>query len=121
MGLVIREATKADIDAINGVAQSPTTRALVAEVDGVKIGIGGYYIREGRYYGFRDLSSTDAAPYRLAIARAAKRFMRDAEKRGIKRMYTIVDFDEPRALCWVTSLGFWPDDHYRKLYRWSAN
>lgn len=120
LGLVIRPASKVDIDAFSALPNKPTTKALVGEVDGTIIGLGGLALRKGRYFAFCDISSQDAAPYRLHIARAAIRFLAEARAQGIRYIYATASLDEPLAPKWLARLGFRPDPRHPHLYRWSA-
>ena len=121
MPLVIRPATREDLDAFPTPFAKPTVKALAAEVDGEVLGVAGLAIVRGRYYAFCDLTSTQAAPYRIAVARAAKRLFAEARAAGIRYIYTNADPDEPRACRWLASLGFTPDTRHPHLYRWSAS
>ncbi len=119
--LTIRPATAADIARHSKDATRCSLRAWVAEADGVPLGIAGLCrLRSGRWFAFCDVTSAEAAPYKMHIARAARRFFNEAAASGIRFIYTAVDPDEPRAVRWVTSLGFQPDPMNPDIYRWSA-
>ena len=117
--LVVRPATREDIEGFADMAERPTVRAIVGEIEGRIVGMGGFALLEGRWVGFCDLTA-DVRPYKMTIMRAAKRLMGQARRDGVKFVYADVDANEPRAHAWLASLGFEPDLRSARLYRWSA-
>jgi len=89
------------------------------ELDGAIIALGGVALDRGRWLGFVDLTP-EARPYRMHIMRAAIRFLADCRARGVRYVYVMADTREPRAVAWLTSLGFEIDPRTQYLYRWSA-
>jgi N-acetylglutamate synthase-like GNAT family acetyltransferase len=134
-GLIVRPAVRADIEAYHDLPGAPTIRAVVGEIDGRLVGIGGFALAQGgRWFAFVDLLE-EARAHKIAILRAAKRLLAEARRDGIKYIYAETDPGEPRAALWLASLGFeawttvrpswWPSSgrgqkpqHY---YRWSGN
>jgi hypothetical protein len=119
MPLTIRPATAADIAAFSDMPDKPSIRAMAAELDGRIVGLGGLVFHRGRWLGFVDLLP-EARPHKIAIARAAIRFIAQARADGIKFIYVEADLREPTALRWLHSLGFCLDPRSQFLYRWRA-
>ena len=117
--VIVRAATKDDIARFSDLANKPTLRAWVGERDGKIIGIGGVALAKGRWFGFIDLTE-EARPYKMHIMRAAKRLLAEARRDGIRYIYAEVSPSEPKALAWLTSLGFSLDPRSQQLYRWDA-
>lgn len=117
--LIVRPATKSDIEAFSSMANKPTVRAIVGEIDGKIIGLGGLALIKGRWFAFCDLTE-EARAYKMTIARAAIRLMASARRDGIKFIYAEAAPDEPRALAWFASLGFTRDPRSDHFYRWCA-
>ena len=118
--VIVRPATREDIDAYSDMADKPTIRALVGVIDGRVIAIGGLALVRGRYYAFCDLTD-EARAYKLHVMRAAKRLLAEARRDGIKYVYAQASLVEPKAVAWLTSLGFSLDPRSEHLYRWSAD
>jgi len=118
--VIIRTATREDIDAFSDMANKPTIRALVAEMDGRVVAIAGAALAKGRWYAFADLPE-EIRPYKMTIMRNAKRFIEDLRRQGVRFLYAQPDLNEPKAVAWLSSLGFEPDPRSGgMLYRWSA-
>src|SRR5690606_3030352 len=112
-------ATREDIEAFSDLPKKPTIRAWVAELDGRIVGIGGIARANGRWFAFVDLLD-EARPYKVHIARSARRFLDEARRDGVRVSYAEVSRHEPRALPWLLSLGFEFDQRSQHFYRWSA-
>ena len=56
----------------------------------------------------------------MKIAKAAKRAMQEANRRGIRFIYAQTDPNELGAERWLKSLGFRVDPRTPSLYRWVA-
>lgn len=119
-GLFVRAASREDIDAFSDMASKPTVRAIVGEIDGRIVALGGIALSKGRWFAFVDLLA-EARPYKMTIMRAARRFFAEASRSGIKYIYAEASPCEPRAVAWMTSLGFSLDPRSQHFYRWSAN
>jgi hypothetical protein len=121
MVVVVRPATPEDIAAFcHDLPSKPTIRALVAEIDGVMVGFGGIGLKQGRWYAFCDVNP-ELRPYKMTIARAAKRFLAAARAGGIRTIYAEISPLEPRAGLWLASLGFEFDERSQHFYRWSGD
>ena len=118
-GLVVRPATAADLSRFSDMSEKPTIKAVVGEIDGKLIAVGGFTIIKGRYYAFLDLTD-DARKYKIAVGRTARRLFDMAKRDGIKFVYAEVDANEATAKNWLARLGFEPDTRSGVLYRWSA-
>jgi hypothetical protein len=116
---VVRPATAEDINTYFPDMDKPTVRAWVGELDGRLLGIGGFALVKGRWYGFCDLTK-EARPYKLKIVRTAKMIMNEARKQGIRYLYASLDENERGAKRWVESLGFVQDSRTLHLYRWGG-
>lgn len=118
--VIVRPATRADIEAFSDLPDKPTIRALVAEMDGRIIAIAGAARAQGRWYAFADLPE-EVRPYKMTIMRNARRFVDELRRQGVRFLYAQPDPNEPKAIAWLTSLGFEPDPRSGGiLYRWSA-
>ena len=118
----MRPATRDDIEAFTrdaGLAEAPTIRAWVGEVDGRRIAVGGLARYDGRWKVFLD-HTDEARAYPMHLMRWAKRLMAEAKAMGIRFVYVQVDENEPGALKWAESLGFRFDERSQFYYRWSA-
>ena len=121
MPLVIRPATRTDIEAFSDMPDKPTIRAYVAEMDGKVIGMGGAALAKGRWYAFADLPE-EIRPYKMTIMRNARRFLEQMRRDGIRFIYAEASPVEPKAVAWLTSLGFEVDQRSGgRLYRWRGN
>jgi len=117
--LVLRHATRADIAAYSDMADKPTIKAMVGDLDGRLLGIGGMAFIDGRWFAFCDVTEEGRA-YKRAIIKAALDVMRDAARDGVKYIYADPDPKEPGAIPWMERFGFRPDPRSSRLYRWSA-
>ncbi len=112
----VRPATAEDIALFSDA--SPTFRAWVGVVSGKVVGLSGLVRVRGRWFIFCDLTD-EAKKYKMTIARNAHRVMDEVRKMGIQFVYARIDENEPRAITWITTLGFEPDPR-SDLYRWRA-
>jgi hypothetical protein len=117
--LIIRAATKQDIESYAGRPSAQTIRAVVGELDGRIIGIGGMYLQKGRWYGFADIPD-ECRKYKVSIIRASIRFLADARRSGVRIVYAVRDEGEAGSLKWLTSLGFEIDPRSMIFFRWRA-
>ena len=120
MGLTIRPATRADIEAYSERPQSQTIRAIVGDLDGKIIGIGGLAIVRGRYYAFLDLRD-EARDYKMHIMRGAMRILSQAKQSGVRFIFAEADQNECKSDAWLRRLGFKPDPRSDHLYQWNKN
>ena len=118
--LVIRPATKADIDAVVELANKPSIRAWVAEIDGRILGMAGIFRHDGRWYGYADMTD-EIRGHKMALGRAARRFLAGVDRDGIKYIYAEASPTQPRAVAWLESLGFRIDARGGHYYRWRAD
>ncbi len=117
MAVIIRPATRADIEAFSSMAGKPSIRAVCMEKDGRIIALGGIAYAKGRWIGFCDLAA-EARHHKMHIMRAARRFMADARQSGVRYIYAMADPCEARSVAWLKSLGFRLDPRSGVLYRW---
>lgn len=124
--LIVRRATKADLEAFSDMENKPTLRAWVGDLDGEIIAIGGLAVFKGRYYAFIDLKP-EARQFKIHIMRSAKRMLAEAKRSGIKYIYAECSPVEPKASAWLARLGFrlshlgFKFDPTSQLYCWSAS
>lgn len=119
MALVVRPATRADIETYAGRPSNETIRAFVGELDGKVIAIGGLATVKGRHFAFLDLDE-EARGYKMHIMRMALRMMQNASSRGVRFIFAEADQCEPKSDAWLKRLGFKPDPRSQNLYRWRA-
>lgn len=93
--------------------------AVVGDIDGRIVLMGGLAFSRGRWFAFLDITD-EARPFKMTIARAAIRIFDEARKRGIRFVYAEADPNEPSAVRWLTSLGFKLDPRTLYLYRWES-
>ena len=117
--IVIRPSTKDDIETFSDMADKPTIRAWVGELDGRIIGIGGFAFSHGRWIAFCDLTD-EAKKHKMAIMRAGKMALNEARKQGIKFIYAEADLKQTGSIRWLKSLGFELDPRTAYLYRWRS-
>lgn len=119
MAPVVREATKADIDAFYAMEEKPTMRAWLAEVDGEIIGICGIARTRGRWVAFCDIKD-ELRRFKKVILKTGLLMMREARKAGIRYVYSEPNPDEPNAERFLQALGFHLDPRSMSLFRWRA-
>lgn len=119
MNVIVRPATRADIEAYSSQAGKPSIKAVAMEKDGAIIGLGGIACVKGRWIAFCDLKG-EARAYKMHIMRAARRFLEEARREGIQFVYAARDESEPGSERWLRRLGFEIDPRSQTLYRWSA-
>jgi N-acetylglutamate synthase-like GNAT family acetyltransferase len=118
--LIIRRASKADIEAFSPMPHKPTLLAWVGEIDGRLIGLGGLRrLQDGRWLAFLDLTD-EARPYKMHIMRQALRMLAKAKEVGVKYVYAQPDPCEEKAKYWLARLGFAPDSRTPSVWRWGA-
>lgn len=117
--MIVRRATREDIEAYSELPSNPTTLAWVGEIDGRIVGLAGLARVNGRWMAFCDLED-EARPFKTTIARQAIRIFREAREKGIRYIYAEANPNELGAVKWITSLGFEPDKRTPQYYRWKA-
>lgn len=111
----VRYATPADILAFYGEAPRPSMQAVVLEVDGAVLGVGGLYTEAGRIIGFSDFKP-EAANYKLSIIRGAKMILELMRKKR-RPIYAVRDESIDTAPGFLAYLGFEQDGDY---YVWHS-
>lgn len=119
MSLIVRTATRADVEAFAGKPNRETVRAWCGDLDGKVIGIGGIATVRGRHFAFLDLTE-EARPYKMHIMRTAIRMLEQASRSGMRFIYAEADTEEPKSVAWLKRLGFEIDPRSKVLYRWKA-
>ena len=115
MTLVVRNATRQDIEAFTGRPNNPTIRAVAADLDGKIIAISGLAIVKGRYYLFLDIEE-EARKYKMHIMRWAIRILAEAKESGVRFIFAEADTKEKKSTAWLERLGFQPDPRADHLY-----
>lgn len=115
---VVRPATAEDIGAFysaRGATMPLTCTAMVGELDGEVIAVGGFAHIAGRLIAFYDMDEK-AARFKITLVKAAKKMV--AEMSAKQRvMYAKPDPGFPGAVRWIESLGF-VEMPQRGLYQW---
>ena len=101
--VTVRPATRADIAAFSDLADKPTLRAWVGELDGRLIGMGGFAFVQGRWVAFSDLTE-EARAHKMTLMRAAIRAFAAARDSRIRFIYAAPDPAEPGAVKWLRRL-----------------
>jgi hypothetical protein len=114
----IEKATKEDVEFFSNDAPKPTMKAFVAKKDGKPIALFGLARElDGRWYAFFDITD-EARPYKVTIAKTARKIMDEARKMGLRFVYAVPDEEEPMARKWLERLGFKTDKRSGVLMRW---
>lgn len=104
--MIIRPAKMADIERFTDHSPKPTVRAWVGEEDGEILGVAGFALIYGRWFGFCDITA-EGRKHKIAVLRAARRAMEEFKATTNARyIYVNVDRDEENSVKWLTSLGF---------------
>jgi hypothetical protein len=120
VSLTVRPATRADIESYAGRPSAQTIRAIVGELDGEIIAIGGLAIVKGRYYAFLDLKE-EARQYKMHIMRTAIRMLTEARRTGVRFIFAEADQSECKSVAWLRRLGFKPDPRSDHLLQWKSS
>jgi hypothetical protein len=121
--MIIESSSSSSLQSIPRISITPTTPADVAEffpraspwriqaltvrVDGLIVGIGGYYYNtDGTRVAFVEAAEADCKRYRLALAKAARRFFREIDAQGVTRLCAEADLKREAAARWLQHLGF---------------
>ena len=117
----VRWATADDLDryyAGHPMKGSRTTvTAMVGELNGEIIAVGGFSHVRGHLVAFYDMDEK-ARPYRITLVKAARRMVVDMAERG-RMMVAELDPHEPGARRWVESLGFRETDA-KGIFLWQG-
>lgn len=107
MSLTITPTTPADVAEFFPRASPWRIQALTVRVDGAIRGIGGYYYNtDGTRVAFVEATEADCRRYRVALAKAAKRFFHEIEDQGVRRLDATADLKRRAAERWLLHLGF---------------
>lgn len=118
--VILRKATREDIERFSDMPVKPSARAYVAEQNGEIIALYGLAFIGGRWFAFCDLKP-EARLHKIKMVRAGKQLIADAYRDGIRFIYAQVDKSEANSTRWLSSLGFKLDPRSQVLYRWSAS
>lgn len=114
---VIRPATRDDIDRFRGEYElGPSVKALVGDLNGELIALGGLAYCGGKVVAFLDLKP-EARKFKKSMHQAALMVMEMAKAGGHRFVYANAEPGEPTAERWLTRLGFVPVDGSGK-FRW---
>ena len=113
--VVVRRATWDDLDSFGKLNERPTIKAWCGEVDGRIVGVGGFYLHNGRWVGFCELKD-EGRRYKVAFIKAARQAMQDMAEAGHRVIYAEADPNFPMAPRWIESLGFELQETGK--YRW---
>ena len=106
---IVRPATRADLDAFYaGRGARPTVTALVGELDGEVIAIGGIAETDGKSIAFFDMTDR-ARRYPIRIVKVARQILAQAVAKGAI-VHAQRDLNEPGAERFLEHLGFRPAD-----------
>ena len=116
--MIVRPATREDIEAFSTRPNKPSIKACVGVLDGKIVALAGVAFSKGRWFAFCDLLP-EARPFKFTLARNAIRGMEELKKQGVRFIFAAADPNEPGSERWLESLGFRIDPK-TQLYRWSA-
>ena len=114
----IRPATRDDVLAYDPDHAGDTVTAAVGTLGGKIIGMGGFVHKSGILVAFLDLEP-EAAPYRVALVKAARGMLRSMGASG-KAIFATPDPDIPGAVRFMTALGFKPFAGRPGLFIWQG-
>jgi len=104
--VILRDARKADFEALLAEPLPYRTRAFAAERDGELLGIGGLIFQPQDIVAAFVLLRPGAARYKVALHKAGKRTMAEARRLGISRVVALAEKGNPAAEPWLMRLGF---------------
>ena len=118
---IVRPATQADLESFYvGKPARPTVTAVVGELNGKLIAIGGIAHVAGDLVGFFDIKP-EARKYPLKIVKTARKILDDMRSGGATVIHCTRDPDEPRAGRFLEYLGFRPVGGMAGKYIWLAS
>jgi len=113
--------------AFSSVVKWPTVKALIGEIDGEAIALGGFAIMKGRHIGFIDITEKGreylekSLMVRAALIRVMVESLREAKAAGVRYIYAEADTQFPKARELIERMGFHLDPRSQHLYRWTPN
>lgn len=116
---VIRQATLDDYKAYFPGKPVPTFDAVIAELDGKPVAMGGFAHYGGRILAFIDLKD-EAKPYVMHLYREVRGFMDKAKLASYRRVYVVRQQDIETADRFIRHFGFEPVDEERTVYEWTG-
>lgn len=119
MSVTFRPTVAADIPALTSEPLPFRIRGLTAVIDDKVVGVAGVgFMPDGVVCGFAQLTD-DLRRHRVALHRAALRFLADVRASGIRELVTLADPSIERAEPWLRRLGFEPiERNGERIYRW---
>ena len=120
MTLVIRRATRDDIDNFFGKDKVPfSLTATIALEDDEPIAMGGLVHARGRVWAFLDLREP-ARKYKMQIYKTIKKTLNDAKEAGHRYIFVNCDLNEALSPKLLAKFGFRPLQDGTGLWRWEA-
>ena len=121
MSVTIRPTVPDDIPHLTDDPLPFRIKAVTGLIDGRVIGVGGIgFMPNGTVVALAQLTD-EARAHKFAIHRAAKAFLADVAKSGIKELVTLADADIAGAENWLHHLGFEPiTRNGGTVYRWQT-
>lgn len=115
--MIVRPATKEDIDRCELSYAKPSVKAWVIDDDGVKV-LGGFALINGRWFVFCDIEPGYEGKYKTALGRIGYRAFQEMKRMGVRYIYAEADPKIPTSVRWLVRLGFMSDPRNPHLYRW---
>lgn len=102
----IRPATRADIEALIDEKLPYRIRAWAVERDDKVLGVGGFAFQPEGVIAAFVLKADGAEKYPLALHKAGRFAMKEAERSGYRRIVALAEAANPNAEPWLERLGF---------------
>jgi len=106
MAAIIRPARKQDFAALIDEPLPYRVKAFAVEDDGKLLGVGGFAYQPGGTIAAFVLKGEGAERYPLALHRAGRYAMSEAQREGFRRVVALAETNNPAAERWLQRLGF---------------
>lgn len=119
MTVEIRPTVAADLPHLTADPLPWRIKAITGLIDGRIIGVGGIgFMPDGAVVALAQLTD-EARRHKVALHRAALKFLADVRASGVRDLVTMADSDIPGADNWLRHLGFEPIERNGvRIYRW---
>lgn len=103
--MIIREATRRDIEDFMGHDDIPTNKSWICVDNGTVVCLSGLMRYDNRWFVYFEIGDAELLKrHRIAIVRYVRRIVNGYP--GV--LYALINVDHPRSAKWLVSLGFLP-------------